>query len=141
MTKYDEVVQALLSAGYLTDADLDAAAVILADALVVDEVEEIEAAAIEDYSAQEDLTAEAEVWASEDALEGDLATAEVDEEIIVDAVIQQEIDKEVVLEAEAVIAAAYTDAAAALLAAELIDEANAEAVAAMIADLWVVEED
>jgi hypothetical protein len=108
---------------------------------VVDEVEEIEAAAIEDYSAQEDLTAEAEVWASEDALEGDLDTAEVDEEIIVDAVIQQEIDKEVVLEAEAVIAAAYTDAAAALLAAELIDEANTEAVAAMIADLWVVEED
>jgi hypothetical protein len=141
MTTYDEVAQALLTAGYLTDADLEAAAVILADALIVETAEEIEAEAMDDYSDQEDLIAEAEVWASEDAVEGDLAIAEVDEEIIVDAVIQQEIDKEVVLEAEAVIAAAYVDAAAALLAAELIDEANAEAVAAVIADAWVVEED
>jgi hypothetical protein len=40
-----------------------------------------------------------------------------------------------------VIAAAYVDAAAALVAAELIDEANAEAAAAMLADLWVEEVD
>jgi hypothetical protein len=39
-----------------------------------------------------------------------------------------------------VIAAAYTDVAAALLAAELIDEANLEAAAALISDTWVVEE-
>jgi hypothetical protein len=51
------------------------------------------------------------------------------------------VDKETVIEAEAVINAAYTDAAAALLAAQLIDEANLEAVAAAIADVWVAEED
>lgn len=39
-------------------------------------------------------------------------------------------DKTIIDEAEAVIDAAYTDAAAALVPAELIDEANAEAVAA-----------
>ena len=41
-------------------------------------------------------------------------------------------DKTIIDEAEAVIDAAYTDAAAALVPAELIDEANAEAVAATL---------
>ena len=45
-------------------------------------------------------------------------------------------DKAIIDEAEAVIDAAYTDAAAALLAAELIDEANLEAVAGVIAEVW-----
>jgi hypothetical protein len=44
-----------------------------------------------------------------------------------------------VLESGAVIAAAYLDAASALLAAELIDEANLRAAAAVIADTWVVD--
>ena len=43
------------------------------------------------------------------------------------------------VESEAVIAAAYTDAAAALVAAELIDEADLSPVAAVIADVWTVE--
>jgi hypothetical protein len=40
---------------------------------------------------------------------------------------------------EAVIAAAYLDAASALLAAELIDEANLQAVAGVISDTWVMD--
>jgi hypothetical protein len=43
--------------------------------------------------------------------------------------------------AEAVIDAAYRDAAAALLAAELIDEAETGAVAALLADLWAGDDD
>jgi hypothetical protein len=61
----------------------------------------------------------------------------VDEDILADAKIKKEIDKEVVLASEAFIDAAYKDAATALLAAQLIDAANAEAVAAAIADAWV----
>jgi len=67
------------------------------------------------------------------------AEAEVDEDIIADAEIKKGIDKEVVLASEAFIGAAYTDAATALLAAELIDEANAEAVAAVIAEAYSAE--
>jgi len=141
MTTYVEVAEALVSAGYLTEADLDAAADILADALIVEVAEEVEAEAIDDYSDQEGLIAEAEVWEAEDALEGDIEGAVLDDDIIDDAEIQKEIDKEVVLESESVIDAAYLDAAAALVAAELIDEADLSPVAVVIANVWAVEED
>lgn len=141
MTTYVEISEALVTAGYLTEADIEAAVNILADALIVDAAEEVEAEAMDDYSDQEDMIAEAEVWEAEDALAGDLEGAGLDAEIIDEAEIQKEIDKEVVLESEAVIADAYLDAASALVAAELIDEANLSPVAAIIADVWVVEED
>jgi hypothetical protein len=141
MTTYVEVATALVSAGYLTEADLEAAADILADALIVEVAEEVEAEAMDDYSDQEDLIAEAEVWEAEDALEGDVEGALLDDDILADAEIQKEIDEEVVLASEAVIAAAYLDAASALLAAELIDAVNLSPVAVLIADVWVSEED
>jgi hypothetical protein len=141
MTTYVEVAEALVTAGYLTEADLDAAADILADALIVEVAEEVEAEAMDDYSDQEDLIAEAEVWEAEDALEGDIEGAILDADILTDAEIQKEIDEEVVLASEAVIAAAYLDAASALLAAELIDAVNLSPVAVLIADVWVSEED
>ena len=65
----------------------------------------------------------------------------LDDDIIADAEIQKELDQEVVLESEAVIVAAYMDAASALVAAELIDEADLSPVAAIIADVWVVAEE
>lgn len=141
MATYVEVAEALVTAGYLTEADLAAAADVLADVLIVEAAEEVEAEAMDDYSDQEDLIAEAEVWEAEDDLAGDSEGADLDDDIIVDAEIQKAIDKEVVLESEAVIAAAYLDAAAALLAAKLIDEADLSPVAAVITDVWVVEED
>jgi len=141
MTTYVEISEALVTAGYLTEADIEAAVNILADALIVDAAEEVEAEAMDDYSDQEDLIAEAEVWEADDINADDYESAELDSDIIADAEIQKEIDQEVVLESGAVIAAAYLDAASALVAAELIDEANLSPVAAIIADVWVVEED
>jgi hypothetical protein len=140
MATYLEVAQALAEAGYLTEADVEAASTVLADALIVAESEDAEAAAMDDYSVEEDIIAEAEVWESEDAVEGDFSAAEEDEDVIADASAQEELDKETVLASEAIINAAYTDAAAALVAADLIDEANAEAAAAVIANLWVLED-
>ena len=61
---------------------------------------------------------------------------EEDQEVIEDALDQEEVDKEIMVEAEEEIAAAYLDAAAALLAAELIDEADQQAVAVLVADVW-----
>jgi hypothetical protein len=141
MSTIEEVVEALVTAGYLTDADLEAAADVLADALIVEAAEDDEAEAMDDYSDQEDLIAEAEVWEAEDTLAGDYQGAAQDADIIADSEIQKEIDKEVVKESETLIAAAYLDAAAALVAAELVDEVNLEPVGAVIADVWVVEED
>jgi hypothetical protein len=139
MTTIVKVAEALVTAGYLTEADLEAAANILADALIIEAAEEDEAEAMDDYSDQEDLIAEAEVWEAEDTLVGEFEGAAQDADIIVDSEIQKEIDKEVVKESETLIAAAYQDAAAALVAAELIDEVNRSPVAAVIADVWAAE--
>lgn len=135
MATHFELAQALRNAGYVSDADVQAAADVLADALIVAMAEDVEAAAMDDYSEQEDVIAEAEVWTAEDAAEGDLDLVDIDEEIIDEAAERALEDRETVLAAETVIDAAYMDAAAALLAAELIDEAEAEAVAHMLADL------
>lgn len=64
MTTYLEVAQAIVSAGYLSDADAQAAANILADALVVEVAEQAEADAILDEQDQEDLREQAEDWAA-----------------------------------------------------------------------------
>jgi hypothetical protein len=139
MTTYIEVSQALASAGYLSEADIEAAADVLEDALIIEEAEDAQEAASQDYSTQEDIVAEVENWASEDAKAGDFDGLEADQEIIQDAVAQEDVDKDVMATGEAVIAAAYLDAASALLAAELIDEANLQAVAGVISDTWVVD--
>ena len=141
MTTYIEVAQALVDAGYLTEVDVAAAVIGLEDALIAAAADDAQAAAAEDYADQEDLIAEAEVWANEDAAMGDDASLVIDEEIIDDAAEQMQVDQAVMAAGELVIDAAYTDAAAALLAAELIDEATLDEVAAVIADVWVVEED
>jgi hypothetical protein len=141
MTTYVEVAQALVSSGYLSEADIEAAADVLEDALIIADDEEWQDAVADDYSTQEDIAAEAEVWESEDAAIGDYDSMEDDEDIIENALDQAEIDKEIMDEAQAEIDAAYLDAASALLAAKLVDEANRDAVAAIIADIWVVEEE
>ena len=141
MTTYIEVAQALISSGYLSDADIQAAADVLEDALFVQVAEEAQDAAADDYSTQEDIVAEVENWESEDAESGDFDALDDDEDIIEEAIEKELEDEDVMVAAEDVIEAAYLDAAAALLSAELIDEANLDDVAALIAAVWVVEED
>ena len=141
MTTYEEVAAALLNAGYLTDADVEAATVVLTDALVVDDALGTEDTAITDEEYQEDVIADAEIWSDKDAKDYDLKDVAMEDDVIAVAEDLIEDDEQAIAEAEITIAAAYTDAAAALLAAELIDEANLEAAAAVIADAWVVEDD
>ena len=141
MTTYGELAQALAEAGYLSDTDLDAAADILADALVIEEAEEIEAGALIDKAEQKQVVLDAELLADVAVAADDAETEATAQAIIDDAFDIVMDDKDIIDEEEAVIAAAYVDAAAALVAAELIDEANAEAAAAMLADLWVDDVD
>lgn len=133
MATYFELAQALADAGYVSDADIQAAANILVDALIIEAAEEVEAEAMDDYNEQEDRIAKAENWAAEDALAGDVEAVETDMDIIDDAAEQALADRDTVILAEAVIETAYADAAASLLAAAIIDEANAEAVATLLA--------
>lgn len=139
MTTTVEVAQALASSGYLSDADIEAAADVLEDALIVAAAEEAEDEASDDYTTQEEIIAEAENWASEDALAGDFEALEDDQDLIADSLDEEAADMGTMQVAETIIDAAYLDAASALLAAELIDEANLQAAAAVIADTWDVD--
>ena len=141
MTIYFEVTKALVSAGYLSEADMDAAMVVLKDALVVADAEKAKAFALEDIAYQEEVTARAEDLAEIDVQMGEVEDRFVQAEVINSAEILAEGDAAMIEKADAVIVAAYTDAAAALLAAELIDEANLEATVIVIEEVWVTTEE
>ena len=141
MTIYFEVTKALVSAGYLSEADMDAAMVVLKDALVVTDAEKAKAFALEDIAYQEEVTARAEDLAEIDVQMGEVEDRFIQAEVINSAEILAEGDAAMIEKADAVIVAAYTDAAAALLAAELIDEANLEATVSVIEEVWVTTEE
>ena len=135
-----EVAQALVAAGYLSEADLDAAAVVLANTLLVEEAQREEADALKDEAAQQELIAGLTIEASTDSAIGDYVGQKVAEGEIAKARAEQDEDEAILENAQATIAYAYNDTAAALLAAELIDEANLDDVAAAIAGVWAVED-
>jgi hypothetical protein len=134
------VAQALVAAGYLSEADLDAAAVVLANTLLVEEAQREEADALKDEAAQQELIAGLTIEASTDSAIGDFVGQQVAEGEIAKARAEQDEDEAIIENAEATIAYAYNDAAAALLAAELIDEGDLDDVAEAIAGVWVVED-
>ena len=140
MTTYVEVAQVLVAAGYLTDADVNAAAVVLADALGVEQAKREQADALKDEAAQQEQIAGLEIEASTDGAIGDYVGQRVAQDRIVKARAEQDEDEAILENAEATIAFAYHDAAAALLAAELIDEGDLADVAAAIAGVWIVED-
>ena len=136
-----EIAQALRDAGYVSDADLDAAAPVLEDALFVEDAEAVEAAAIIDKDVQKETLLDAELLADAAVAEGEAETGAAAQAVIDDAFDAVVEDKMIIDAAEAAIDAAYVDAAEALVVAELIDEANAPAVAAMLAELWLDDGD
>lgn len=140
MTTYIEVAQALVEPGYLSEADITAAADILADVLVVTDTEISEARAKADEAIQQQLISGATAAQSRDLDVDDLEDFMIEQDIIDDAEEQVLEDEAAIAAAEDTISATYTDAVTALVAAELIDEINAAAVAAVIANVWVVEE-
>jgi hypothetical protein len=72
---------------------------------------------------------------------GEVEDRFVQAEVINSAAALEDDDVAMIKRADAEIDAAYEDAAAALLAAELIDEANLEAVTGVISDVWVISEE
>ena len=141
MTTNIEVTEALVSAGYLSEADIDAALEILADSLIVADAEETKAFAVADIVHQEEVIVKTEDLVELDYEMGDVEDRFVQAEVLNSAAALKDDDVAMIERADAAIADAYEDAAAALLAAELIDEANLEAVNGVISDVWVVSEE
>jgi hypothetical protein len=90
---------------------------------------------------QEEVIAKAEDLVEMDYEMGEVEDRFVQAEVINSAAALEDDDVAMIKRADAEIDAAYEDAAAALLAAELIDEANLEAVTGVISDVWVISEE
>lgn len=132
---------ALVSVGYLSEADIDAAVAVLGDYLVVADAEEAKAFAEDDLAYQAQAKARALDLAEIDVQMGEVEDRFIQAEVINSAERLAEGDEAMITRADAMIAAAYKDAAAALLAAELIDEENLEAAVGVIAETWVTSEE
>ena len=98
------MAQALVTAGYLSEADVDAAVDVLADALLVSDAEEAKGDALDDLADQERVISEAEVSAYGDK------DAAVEEDVIEGALDLEDEDEAAIAKAEDTIAAAYNDA-------------------------------
>jgi hypothetical protein len=133
MTTYVEVAQALIKAGYLSDADLDAAVLVLAHVLTtVAKAKKMKAVALADEAHQHEMIAQAADLITDDEAIRDYADEGVQVRTIEAAEKQLTADEAVVAAAEATIVGTYDEAAAALSRAGLIDAAEVDAVAAMI---------
>ncbi|MDH3674856.1 MAG: hypothetical protein OES12_05115 [Anaerolineae bacterium] len=125
MTTYVEVSRALVRAGYLSEADVDAAAKVLAHALTTADANKKKAAALDDEAHQHDMIAQAADLITDDEAISDYQDEGVQVQTIEAAEKQLAAD-------EAVIAGICSEAAAALLQAGLIEAANVDAAAGVI---------
>jgi len=141
MTTYAGIAQALRSAGYLSDADLDAVIAVLVDALVIKETEEIETGALVDEAGQKEAVLDAEALADAATVVGDVDTEAEAQAAMEDAFIAMTSDEELIKKVEALVTATCTDAVTALVTAELVDETNAEAAIVLIINLWLDDDE
>ena len=139
MATFEEVANALVVSGYMTEADVAAAIIVLDDVLIMADAAEIEGAAIIDLDAQEAVIEEAGAVAQEAAAEGDLESEALAEKAIETALDAVTADVAAIDAAVEVIEAAYLNAATALASAELINEANVDEAAAVISGVWAEE--
>ena len=129
MIDYAEIAQALVDYDYVEETDLTAAADLLADALVVDEDERDEAV----------LEAEA---AADTAVAADDVPFETIYQVEAhDNVMNVAGDAEILAGGDAIFGIAFARATDALLAADLIDEINAEVVVSLIAECWIDDDE
>ncbi len=126
MTPYLKVAQALVTAGYLSSEDVNAAAAVLVNTMRVADAQKAKAAAIDDEIYQESViaSARAEIAAAAEMGAGDQAYRR---SVIEAAEDREDEDKATINSTQAIMAAAYDDAAAGLAAAGLVDGASVEA--------------
>jgi len=133
MATYMEVARDLVKAGYLSDADVDAAAKVLAYTLVsTADKKNKKAVALADEVHQHEMIAQAADLITDDEAISDYKDEEVQIRTIEEAEKQLIADEAVVAAATATTAGARHDAAMALLSTGLIDAANVNAVVGLI---------
>lgn len=137
MTTTREVAEALVTAGYLGQEDIELAAASMTEALHrADLAADVAARALEDETQQEEMIASA----SEAIVEFDemmeFEYESIERDIIAEAAAREHEDEEIVETEEEEMVHAYTEAAGSLVAAGLIDSSDASDAAAVIAETW-----
>ena len=130
-----EIALALVSAGYLTETNRQAAQPILAASLD-DELLSRRAQALQDEDKQEQTIEAARQYAEKDAASGDKRELAVDNSIIRDSIDKAEVDEATRRHADQKIAAACKEAAKGLAHARLIEKSNEKVVAELIQKTW-----
>lgn len=138
MTPYTDLAQALVSAGCLSEEQVEAAAAVLAEHLEVEivEAEDTREFAKKDLAYQEQVIEHAEEMAEEDLSMGDIGDRFVQAEVIESAHSLAEKDIKLIKRAEEELAIAFTNASGALVTARLIDKSQLAAAAALLAENW-----
>ena len=137
MSTMIEVAQALVKAGYLTNADVEAAADVLAETLIATDAVEARATALADQADQENMKAGASEFARQDAAAGNKKDLSIDQAIIQDAINKEQVDQSIIKHAEAEISRQCNQAAKALAAAGLIDKSYLKFAAELVNEVWV----
>jgi len=132
-----EIILALVSAGYLQEANSEAAKPILTAALWDDTAITARMAALGDENQQEQMISGAREYAEQDTVVGDKNEMGVDQSIIQDAIDKEEVDEATRRHAEKKIAAACKSAAKSLAHARLIDRSKMKVVAGLIQKTWI----
>ena len=137
MASYQKIVQALVTAGYLSSADQNAAAEVLAKTLTADKAVQARAAALVDQAEQEEMSAGAAEFARQDAAAGDKKDLSIDRAILQDARSKEEVDQSAIKHAEAEISRQCKRAAKALVSVGLVDKTYRKYAAEVIREAWV----
>ena len=138
MTPYIDLARTLVSAGYLSEEQVEAAAAILADHLAVEivEAEDTKEFAVKDLAYQQQVIEHAEEMAEEDLSMGDIEDRFVQAEVIESAHSLAEKDIKLIKRADKELALAFKNASGALVTARIVDKSHIEAVAAFLAENW-----
>lgn len=137
MTTIREVAEALVAAGYLAEANVEVAEASMTEALHrAGLAGDVAARALEDEARQEEAIADATdaIFEFDEMME--FGYESIERDIIAEAAAREQDDEEIVEEEEEEMVHAYTEAAASLVAAGLIDPSNASDAAAIIAKTW-----
>lgn len=132
-----EIIQALVSAGYLDQGSAEAAEPILSNALRHQDAVTMRAEAIRDEATQDQMITGAREYADHDAALHDKKDLSIDKSVIQDAKGKKQVDELTRRHAEKKIAAACKSAAKSLAHARLIKRSQVKAVAGVIQKSWI----
>jgi len=132
-----KISRALVNAGYLDEANVEAAQSILMAALQDEGAVAARQESLLDEGEQQNMVTRARHAAEGDVIAGDKKELRIDQSIIQDAIGKEQVDESTRLHAEKKIVAACNSAAKSLYHAGLIERTQVKGVTGLIQETWL----